>query len=237
MGSPYGFELVENCLICKLRTDSFFCSLPKGALEAFDRIKYTASYPAGAVLFVEGQSPRGIYMLCKGRVKLSTTSAEGKTLILKIVQPDEVLGMHATVSGTAYEITAETGQPCQLNFIKRHDFLKFLQTHGDACLKAAQHLSKDCQSAYQQIRSLGLSHSAPERLARLLLEWTATSVDQTEPKVKLALTHEEIAQIIGTSRETVTRVLADFRKRQIAVLKGSTLTIRNKAILEKLVGA
>ncbi len=122
MGSPYGFELVENCVICKLRSDSFFCSLPKGALEAFDRIKYTASYPAGAVLFVEGQSPRGIYMLCKGRVKLSTTSAEGKTLILKIAQPGEVLGMHATVSGTPYEITAETGQPCQLNFIKREDF-------------------------------------------------------------------------------------------------------------------
>ena len=175
MGSPYGFELVENCLICKLRSDSFFCSLPKTALEAFDKMKYTASYPAGAVLFVEGQSPRGIYMLCKGRVKLSTTSAEGKTLILKIAQPGEVLGMHATVSGTPYEITAETGQPCQLNFVKREDFLNFLQKHGDACLKAAQHLSKDCQSAYQQIRSLGLSHSAPERLARLLLEWTSTS--------------------------------------------------------------
>ena len=86
MGSPYGFELVENCVICKLRSDSFFCSLPKGALDAFDKIKYTASYPAGAVLFVEGQSPRGIYMLCKGRVKLSTTSAEGKTLILKIAE-------------------------------------------------------------------------------------------------------------------------------------------------------
>ena len=179
-------------------------------MEAFDKIKYTASYPAGAVLFVEGQAPRGIYMLCKGRVKMSTTSAEGKTLILKIAQPGEVLGMHATVSGTPYEITAETGQPCQLNFVKRDDFLHFLQDHGDACLKAAQHLSKDCQSAYQQIRSLGLSHSAPERLARLLLEWTATSPDKTEPKVKLALTHEEIAQIIGTSRETVTRVLADF---------------------------
>jgi CRP/FNR family transcriptional regulator len=221
VGSPYGFELVENCLICKLRTDSFFCSLPKTALEAFDKIKYAASYPAGAILFVEGQSPRGIYMLCKGRVKLSTTSAEGKTLILKIAQPGEVLGMHATVSGTPYEITAETGQPCQLNFVKRDDFLSFLQKHGDACLKAAQHLSKDCQSAYQQIRSLGLS----------------TSHEQAEPKVKLALTHEEIAQIIGTSRETVTRVLADFRKRQVAVLKGSTLTIRNKSVLEKLVGA
>jgi len=57
VGAPYGFELVENCVICKLRTDSFFCSLPKASLEAFDHIKYTASYPAGAVLFVEGQAP------------------------------------------------------------------------------------------------------------------------------------------------------------------------------------
>ena len=234
MGAPYGLELVENCLICKLRTDQFFCGLPKTSLEDFERIKFKAAYPAGAVLFVEGQNPRGIYMLCRGKVKLSTTSADGKTLILKIANPGEVLGLHATVSGTPYEITAETGQPCQLNFIKRDDFLRFLQQHGDACLKAAQHLSKDCQSAYQQIRSLGLSHSAPERLARLLLEWAQ---EERDGRIKVALTHEEIAQIIGTSRETVTRTLADFRKKQIAVLKGSTLTIRNKGALERLVGA
>lgn len=238
MGAPYGLELVENCLICKLRNDNFFCGLPKPSLEGFEKIKFTAAYPAGAVLFVEGQSPRGIYMLCKGRVKLSTTSADGKTLILKIAQPGEVLGLHATVSGTPYEITAETGQPCQLNFIKRDDFLRFLQVHGDACLKAAQHLSRDCQSAYQQIRSLGLSHSAPERLARLLLEWShGDGADPEGVRIKVALTHEEIAQIIGTSRETVTRTLADFRKKQIAILKGSTLLIKNKPALERLVGA
>ena len=67
-------------------------------------------------------------------------------------------------------------------------------------------------------------------------------MDRNQPRPdgtqgEAALTHEEIAQIIGTSRETVTRVLADFRKRQVAVLKGSTLTIRNKSVLEKLVGA
>ena len=118
------------------------------------------------------------------------------------------------------------------------DFLRFLQQHGDACLKAAQHLSRDCQSAYQQIRSLGLSHGAPERLARLLLEWShGEGADPDGMRVKVALTHEEIAQIIGTSRETVTRTLADFRKKQIAVLKGSTLLIKNKPVLERLVGA
>ena len=234
MSSPYGFDLVENCLTCPMRSDSFFCGLPMSALEDFNKIKYTAAYPQNSVLFVEGQMPRGIYMLYKGRVKMSATSRDGKTLILKIAQPGEVLGLHATVSGSPYETTAETGQPCQLNFVKREDFLRFLQTHGDACLQAAQHLSKDCNSAYQQIRSLGLSHSVPERLARLLLEWSIGSNSNVDSKVKLSLTHDEISQIIGTSRETVTRTLAEFRRRRFAILKGSTLTIQNKPALERL---
>jgi CRP/FNR family cyclic AMP-dependent transcriptional regulator len=237
MSSPYGFDLVENCLTCPMRSDSFFCGLPMSALEDFNKIKYTAAYPQNSVLFVEGQMPRGIYMLCKGRLKMSATSRDGKTLILKIAQPGEVLGLHATVSGSPYETTAETGQPCQLNFVKREDFLRFLQTHGDACLQAAQHLSKDCNSAYQQIRSLGLSHSVPERLARLLLEWSISSNSNVDSKVKLSLTHDEISQIIGTSRETVTRTLAEFRRRRFAILKGSTLTIQNKPALERLVAA
>jgi CRP/FNR family cyclic AMP-dependent transcriptional regulator len=171
MSSPYGFDLVENCLTCPMRSDSFFCGLPTIALEAFNKIKHTAAYPEHSVLFVEGQVARGIYLLCKGRVKMSTNSSDGKTLIFKIAQPGEVLGLQATVSGLAYGITAETVQPCQLNFVKRVDFLHFLQQHGDACLQAAQHLSRDCRSAYQQMRSLALPRSAPERLARLLLEW------------------------------------------------------------------
>jgi CRP/FNR family transcriptional regulator len=101
-------------------------------------------------------------------------------------------------------------------------------------LQAAQHLSKDCQSAYQQIRSLGLSHSVPERLARLLLDWSIGLNPKEDCKVRLSLTHDEISQIIGTSRETVTRVLAEFRKKRFAVLKGSTLTIHNKPALERL---
>jgi CRP/FNR family transcriptional regulator len=234
MSSPYGFDLVENCLTCPMRSDSFFCGLPTSALEAFNKLKFTAAYPQNSVLFVEGQISRGIYLLCKGRVKMSATSSDGKTLILKIAQPGDLLGLHATVSGSPYEATAETGQPCQLNFVKRDDFLRFLQTHGDACLQAAQHLSKDCQSAYQQIRSLGLSHSVPERLARLLLDWSIGLNPKEDCKVRLSLTHDEISQIIGTSRETVTRVLAEFRKKRFAVLKGSTLTIHNKPALERL---
>ncbi|PYX96220.1 MAG: Crp/Fnr family transcriptional regulator [Acidobacteria bacterium] len=238
MNSPYGLQVTESCLICKLRHAGFFCDLPKPSLEDLEKIKYASAYPQGAVLFVEGQAPRGIYIVCSGRVKLSTTSRDGKTLILRIAEAGEVLGLHATVSGKTYELTAESLQPCQLDFIRRDDFLKFLQNHGDACLRAAQHLSQNCQSAYEMIRSLGLSHSVSEKVARLLLEW-ASDGDTTKDgiRIKVSLTHEEIAQLIGTSRETVTRVLGEFREKNLAQLHGSTLLIRNKAGLEKLVGA
>src|ERR1700741_1891224 len=179
MVAPYGVQVNDNCLICKLRHSGFFCDLPKPTLDELDRIKYPNAYPQGVVLFVEGQAPRGVYIVCSGRVKLSTTSRDGKTLILRIAQPGELLGLHATVSGKVYELTAETLQPTQLDFVRREDFLRFLQHHADACLNAAQHLSQNCQSAYEMIRSLGLSHSVSEKLARLLLEWAADGESTT----------------------------------------------------------
>jgi len=238
MSTPYGIQISENCLLCKLRQTGFFCELPKSPLEELEKVKYASTYPQGAVLFVEGQAPRGVYVICSGRVKLSTTSRDGKTLILRIAEPGEVLGLHATVSGKPYELTGETLQPCQLDFIRRDDFLRLLQHHADACLNAAQHLSQNCQSAYEMIRSLGLSHSVSEKLARLLLEWASDGETTKEGiRIKIALTHEEIAQLIGTSRETVTRVLSEFREKKFAQLRGSTLMILNKPALEKMVEA
>jgi CRP/FNR family transcriptional regulator, cyclic AMP receptor protein len=236
MGTPYGIQISEDCLLCKLRKSGFFCQLPKTALQDLEKIKYASAYPQGAVLFVEGQAPRGVYVICSGRVKLTTTSRDGKTLILRIADAGEVLGLHATVSGKPYELTGETLQPCQLDFIRRDDFLRFLQNHADACLNAAQHLSQNCQSAYEMIRSLGLSHSVGEKLARLLLEWSSDGDTTKEGiRIKVALTHEEIAQLIGTSRETVTRVLSEFREKKFAQLRGSTLLILNKPGLERMI--
>ena len=199
MLSPYGLDIIESCLTCKMRADRIFCDLPTTALESFEAIKYATAYPKGAVLFVEGQAPRGIFVLCKGRVKLSICAADGKTLIMKIAEPDEVLGLSASVSGKPYELTAETIDPCQVNFVKREDFLRFLKQHADACFKVAEQLSEKYSNACHEVRSLGLSHSAGEKLAKLLLEWSSKNgeASKQEPRLKLALTHEEIAQMIG----------------------------------------
>jgi CRP/FNR family transcriptional regulator len=236
--TPYGLDIIESCLACKMREDHVFCDLPPTALRSFESIKYATAYPKGAVLFVEGQTPRGIFVLCKGRVKLSICSTDGKTLILKIAEPGEVLGLSATVSGKPYELTAETVDPCQVNFVKREDFLRFLKEHSDACFRVAEQLSDKYTSACRDLRSVVLSHSAAEKLAKLLLEWCAKSGEGAKavPVVKVELSHEEIAQMIGTSRETVTRLLSDLKKQQIVQPKGRTLLIRNKAALKAMAG-
>jgi len=229
MRLPYGLELTESCRSCTIRTDGFFCHLSAASLRAFESIKYTTAYPEGAVLFGEGQEPRGVFLVCKGRVKLSMTSSEGKTLILRIASPGEILGLNATVSGRPYELSAETLYPCQVNFVKREDFLNFLREQGEACLHAAEQLSHNYHTACEQIRTLGLAHSVPEKLARLLLEWSEEGEATKQGiRLKLALTHEEI--------ETVTRALGDFKTKQFATLKGSTLLIQNKTALENYVG-
>jgi len=238
MNSPYGLPCVENCLTCHLRSENFFCALPQESLEAFNQMTHAEAFPEGAVIFLEGQTPRGIFMLCQGQAKFSTTARDGKTFILRIAKAGEVLGLHATVTGRPYELTVETMQPCQLNFVSREDFLRFLKGHGDACLHAAQHISRDCKDAYDVVRSIGLSHSVSGRLAKFLLaSATDGQVTNGVVRTRLALTHEDIAQLTGTSRETITRILSEFRKKDIVELKGSTLIIHDKPALERLVAA
>lgn len=235
MHSPYGLQLTGRCQNCPLKGRGFFCSLPKASLAALDAIRFTGGYPKGAVLFVEQGAPRGVFVLCQGRVKLSMASSEGKTVILRIVQAGEVMGLHAAVSGHAYQATAETLEPCQVNFIRREDFLRFLSQYREASIHAAQQLSGSYQVACEQIRSLGLTHSASQKLARFLLDASESGQETKHGiQLRLTMTHDEIGQMIGASRETVTRTLAEFRHRQLVDVKGSILLIPNKAALEGL---
>ena len=235
MRAPYGLEIVENCITCPHREDMLFCNLSPAAVQRLAEITSASSYPKGATLFVEGQAPRGVFILCSGRVKLSTSSADGRTLIMRISDAGEVLGLPATITGKPYELTAEVIEPSQANFIPRSDFLNFLREYGEASLRVAQQLGETYHAAISEMRSIGLAHSAGEKLARFLLEWCANHGDgKGEIRAKLTLTHEEIAQMIGASRETVTRLFANFKKKEFLQIKGSTLIIRNKAALESL---
>jgi CRP/FNR family transcriptional regulator len=209
-------------------------------LAGLQSIKATSVYPKGSLLCLEGQSPRGIFVLCSGRAKLTTTSAEGKSIILRIAEPGEVLGLTAVVSNSPYEASIETLEPSQANFISQRDFVQFLQEYPDVGVKAVKQLTHNCKCAYNEIRSIGLSNSVSEKIAKLVLAWSGqpSSLPRKSPHeipFRVTLTQEEIAQLAGTSRETVSRILSDFRKKGWLRIKGATWTILNKAALEHLV--
>jgi len=238
MNTPYGLEIIEDCQACRLQKNTFFCHLPAATTRAIDEAKYTNAYPSGALLFVEGQLARGIWILCKGQVKLTTTSPEGKTVIVRIAEAGELLGLQGVLSGEPYELSAQTLEPCQVAFLRKDDFLKLIREHPEACEKALRELSHYYKEAFHQIRFLGLSRSATEKLARFLVEYSSRG-HQTDQGIRfsLGLTHEEIAQIVGVSRETVTRSLTELKEKTIISVHGSSVLICDKAGLLELAAA
>ena len=233
MQGPYGFEPSESCESCGLRGANFFCQLTPAALKDLNAVRNTTTYPGGALLYLEKQNPRGVFILCAGEVKLSISSSAGKTLILRIAKPGEILGLMAVLANSSYEVTAETLHPCQLAFIRRDDFLRLLAKHPELHHGVARQLTTLYSGACEQLRTVGLSASAPEKVARLLLDWAAEGKPtKSGTQIKVPLTHEEIAEFVGTTRETVTRTLSEFKSKRLVVLQGSTLTIPDRAALE-----
>jgi CRP/FNR family cyclic AMP-dependent transcriptional regulator len=235
--TPYGLEIIDNCPECKCSQPGFFCSFSGPALKCLEQASHHTTLPAGAILFVEGQLPRGIFVLCSGRVKLSTASRDGKVLILKFAEAGETLGLSAVISGMNYEMTAETATPCQLNYIDRKNLMGLMEDYSEIGMHAAQALSRDFQFAYRDMHDLVLARSSTGKLARLLLLSCAPAPasDLAEVRVRSGMTHEEMAQRIGASRETVTRLLSDLKKRRLIRLDGATLVIRDRLALEALV--
>jgi CRP/FNR family transcriptional regulator, cyclic AMP receptor protein len=235
MNTPYGLPIVENCMTCALRKKGWFCHLSHDLLRPFQESSHLSTYPGGAILFVEGQIPRGALVLCSGKVKLSTTSREGKVLVLKVAEPGEVVGLSAVISGEPYEVTAETLEPSLVNFVDRQGLLRLIERSGELGLRSAQAVSREFQFTYREIHELVLARSSSGKLARLLLSWTSgIEPHAREVRVHAPVTHEEMAQRIGASRETVTRLLSELRRKDLIRLEGATLIIKNRTALEAM---
>ena len=233
MSSPQLFRRIDQCLKCPVRSKALFCNLPEAAIKAMDALKITTEYPKGSTLFREGEVVTGVYIICYGRVKLSTTSVEGKQVILRLAEPGEVVGLHGLLTTGRYDLTVETTEPTQANFFKREDFMRLLRRFPDASLAATRQLVHNCTSAYDEIRSFAFSGSMAEKLARLILQFSDGSDGQN--RVRLRYTQEEMAEMIGCSRESVSRQMGIFRQQGLIRVNGSMLTIVDRRALEDMV--
>jgi CRP/FNR family cyclic AMP-dependent transcriptional regulator len=159
------------CRHCGGLSPGSFCALPEPTASAFRAVRQSHTYARNETIFMEGQPARGVYALCSGRVKLSTCSEDGKAIIVGIAEAGHVLGLSPAFTNAPHENTAQTLEECSVAFINKEDFLSLVRNHHEAALTALRQLSSNYYKAHLQICSLGLSSSAGDKLAKLLLQW------------------------------------------------------------------
>ena len=222
-----------NCGIQSQLCGEFGKKLSEAAWKDLEPMLLPSSYPSNVILFSERDPARGVYVVLEGEVKLSINSSDGRRLSLRIVRKGEMVGLASTLSGKPYEMTADTLYPAKLAFIGRREFTNFLMRHPEAYQPLSEELSREYSVACEQLRTVGLAATAPEKLARLLLDWSENG-QKTEhgTRFRFSLTHGEIGEFIGASRETVTRTLTTFKNQRLVACNGSTVTIPNRMALE-----
>jgi len=214
-------------------TAEVFDRLPSNVANALISTAHSLSYPSNVLLFSEREPAQNVFIVLEGEVKLSINSRDGRRLILHIARKGEIVGLASALSGKACEMTAETLYPAKLAVLSRRDFLAFLLRHPEAYQTLGEELSHQFTKACEQLRNLGLSSTAPEKLARLLLDWSENGqTNEAGTRFHFSLTHQEIGEFIGATRETVTRTLSEFKSRQLIFFHGATLTIPNKIALQ-----
>jgi CRP-like cAMP-binding protein len=208
-------------------------------VQVLESVKSVVNLPKHARLLEEGKIPEGIFVLLQGSVKLFVSLKGGKTLILQVVQSGEVLGLSATMSSRPAEYTAETLSPTQFLYVPRKDFLSLLEEHPEICISVVEVLSHQLREAVNMIHYSSGSQPAVEKLADLLEVWVDENGEATERgiELKLPLTQEEIGQMIGVSRETVSRLLAEFEQQGILELEGSRVRVLKGHHLEDVTTA
>ncbi len=205
------------------------------ALRRFDESGTRVALPGRAMIFEQSQCSDQVFVIRRGRVKLFSTSREGRRMIIRIAGPGDILGLNAALNDLPYEVTAQTLEPAQLIGVRRRNLLWLLETFPEVGRKAAQVLANQYRELFLDTRRLALSGSASGRLARLLLDWAAPATDsKVSPSFTMVFTHEELANIVGTSRETVTRLLNQFVRNHIVERQGASLLILDTTRLDEL---
>ena len=200
--------------------------------------KLNSLHGRGRILFAEGEPARGVYILRTGRATVSISSPEGRVVMLRPAQAGDVLGLNSTLRNCSYDTTVKTVEPCRTDFISRVELIELMQTHAGA-QAVANVLSRELPELTARAKLLLLSQTVSGRLAKLLLEWSKENGSDTSGAVRLhrVFTHEEMAQMICSSRETVSRLLASLSKQQVIRVTTDSIVISDRGALENIAQA
>jgi CRP/FNR family transcriptional regulator len=226
-----------GCAVCANRRPGWFCSLGSAVLADLELVTSTISLPSQATLFSQGEDARCLYLICGGYLKLTAGRPQDRQMIVRVAGPGSMLGLYAALSHGVYEVSAESLTPAQLRPVERERFLTFLRNHKEAQMRAVQCICQEYRFALQDACRISLAETVAARLGRLLLELAHQIGEHVDGgfRFPLLLTHEEMASMACTTRETVTRTLGQFRKDGSISIEDSVIMLHAPERLQNLI--
>jgi len=201
----------QPCTTCSAQRS--FCSLPRELHAVFESLKTSVTFAKGEAAFHEADPCHSVFVVCAGSMKLVASSSEGKVLLLRFAGPGTLLGLaEAMLERRPYQCSAIAAEASALSVIPAETFVRFVTTYPEACLRLTVALSEHYKVAQRETKFLAMGGSSAARLAHLLLEEASAHGILAEDGIHIPLhiTHSEIGQSIGTTRETVTRILGEL---------------------------
>ena len=226
-----------GCAACSNRRPGWFCSLGSAVLADLELASSMRSLPAQTALFRQSEEARCLYVICSGFLKLTAGSSQHRQMIVRVAGPGSILGLYAVLSHGVYEVSAESLTETQLRLVDRESFLLFMHCHKEAQMRATQCICQEYRFALQDACRISFMDTAAARLGRLLLELAhqlGEHVIDGAFRFPLLLTHEELASMVCTTRETVTRTLCQFRKEGWISIDDSVVTLHHPERLQTL---
>ncbi len=226
-----------QCEMCLGRKKSMFSQLGRDMLCAIDRNKSTIEHDKGQMLFLEGTAPLGLFCINEGKVKIYKTGESGKEQIIRIAQTGEFLGYRALLADESYASSAAILENAKVCFIPKENFIQVFNHDTEFRNKLIRHLSQELGIVEQKMADLA-QKSVRERLAGTLLMLKETyGIDgEKSQKINIALTREDLANLVGTATETVIRLLSEFNKDGLIQLSGKKIAILSTDKLAKQAG-
>ncbi|OEJ99782.1 Crp/Fnr family transcriptional regulator [Roseivirga misakiensis] len=219
-------QLNVQCQFCKSKAGSHFADLPDSDLEVLSAHKSCITYKKGQNLFYEGTRPMGIFCINVGKVKVYKMGSNGKEQILFIAQPGDFLGYRSLLSEEFYGASATVIEQAAICFIPKSDFLSILNTNPAFFQKLMKAVCHELGVMETKLAELS-QKSVRERLAAtiLMLKETYGMEGEDSDLIDIALSREDLANIVGTATETVIRLLSEFKSDGLIGLVGKKIKV------------
>jgi len=203
-----------------------FSDLPEDTIEQIAQVGIRKSFKKESIILMEEDESGSLFIIAKGKVKVTRTSSDGREVILNILSDSDIFGEMSLIDGLTRSATVIALEPSELFIIQRNQFLEFLKEHPEISIAVMQELSKRLRSADMQIKSLSLK-DAEGKVATVIVQLANDQgrIRQGAVEIEKLPLQQDLANMAGTSRETISRTLHTFAKKGLIELEGSKLRI------------